>query len=100
VVGRLSVRSCWGIGFKPYKLDNEVRSDVLSQNAKQWICACCWRTLVPFAFTIGSCFQTSDVAITSRSIRRMALVHAIQSFAYNTTVIALMLNVMFSLMSG
>jgi uncharacterized membrane protein len=53
-----------------------------------------------FAFTIGSCFQTSDVAITSRSIRRMALVHAIQSFAYNTTVIALMLNVMFSLMSG
>jgi uncharacterized membrane protein len=53
-----------------------------------------------FAFTIGSCFQTSDVAITSRSIRRMALVHAIQSFAYNTTVIAFMLNVMFSLMSG
>ena len=52
-----------------------------------------------FAFTIGSCFQTSDVAITSRSIRRMVLVHAIQSFAYNTTVIALMLNVMFSLMS-
>lgn len=53
-----------------------------------------------FSFTIGSCFQTSDVAITSRSIRRMVLIHAIQSFAYNTTVIALMLNVMFSLMSG
>ena len=53
-----------------------------------------------FAFTLGSCFQTSDVAITSRSIRRMALAHAVQSFAYNTTVIALMLNAMFSLISG
>ena len=53
-----------------------------------------------FAFTIGACFQTSDVAITSRTIRRMALVHTIQSFAYNTTVIALMLNVMFTLMNG
>ena len=53
-----------------------------------------------FAFTIGSCFQTSDVAITSRSIRRVALIHAIQSFAYNTTVIAFMLNAIFSLTSG
>ena len=53
-----------------------------------------------FAFTIGSCFQTSDVAITSRSIRKTALIHAIQSFAYNTTVIALMFNVIFSLMSN
>jgi uncharacterized membrane protein len=53
-----------------------------------------------FAFTIGSCFQTSDIGITSRSIRRVALVHAVQSFAYNTTVIAFMLNAMFSLMSG
>lgn len=53
-----------------------------------------------FAFTIGSCFQTSDIAITSRSIRRVALIHAIQSFAYNTMVIAFMLNAMFSLMSG
>jgi uncharacterized membrane protein len=53
-----------------------------------------------FAFTIGSCFQTSDIAITSRSIRRVAIIHAIQSFAYNTTVIAFMLNAIFSLMSG
>lgn len=53
-----------------------------------------------FAFTIGSCFQTSDIAITSRSIRRMALIHAVQSFAYNTTVVALMINVIFGLMSG
>lgn len=53
-----------------------------------------------FAFTIGSCFQTSDVTITSRSIRRAALLHAISSFAYNTTVVSLMINVIFGLMSG
>ena len=41
-----------------------------------------------FAFTIGICFQTSDVAITSRQIRSAVLAHAALSFAYNTTIVA------------
>jgi uncharacterized membrane protein len=41
-----------------------------------------------FAFTLGICFQTSDVSITSRQIRRAVLAHAILSFAYNTTIVA------------
>jgi uncharacterized membrane protein len=41
-----------------------------------------------FAFTIGICFQTSDVAITSRVIRRAVMAHAVLSFAYNTTIVA------------
>ena len=41
-----------------------------------------------FAFTIGMCFQTSDVTITSRQIRRAVLAHAVLSFAYNTTILA------------
>ncbi|MCX5742122.1 MAG: DUF1345 domain-containing protein [Proteobacteria bacterium] len=46
-----------------------------------------------FAFTIAMCFQVSDVAITSREIRRTALAHAMLSFAYNTGIIALVLNI-------
>jgi uncharacterized membrane protein len=52
-----------------------------------------------FAFTIGMCAQVSDVVITSRPIRRAVLLHSLQSFVFNTTVIALMLNVVFGLLS-
>jgi uncharacterized membrane protein len=41
-----------------------------------------------FAFTIGMCFQTSDVTITSRPIRRAVLGHSVLSFVYNTTILA------------
>ncbi len=45
-----------------------------------------------FAFTLGMCFQTSDVAVTSSRIRRATLGHALLSFAFNTTILALALN--------
>jgi uncharacterized membrane protein len=45
-----------------------------------------------FAFTLGMCFQTSDVAVTSRNIRRAVLAHALLSFLYNTIVLALAFN--------
>jgi uncharacterized membrane protein len=48
-----------------------------------------------FAFTIGMCFQTSDVCITSTVIRRSVLLHALISFAYNTSIIAFVLNLVF-----
>jgi len=47
-----------------------------------------------FAFTIGMCFQVSDTAVASREIRRTVLVQALLSFAYNTVVLALSLNVL------
>jgi uncharacterized membrane protein len=50
-----------------------------------------------FAFTIGMCFQVSDACITSRQIRRAALLHAMISFAYNTVILAFVLNLVFSL---
>jgi uncharacterized membrane protein len=49
-----------------------------------------------FAFTLGMCFQVSDVTITSRSIRRNALVHAVLSFGFNTAILALALNIVFN----
>jgi uncharacterized membrane protein len=45
-----------------------------------------------FAFTIGMCFQVSDVTITSPALRRAALGHALLSFAYNTVILAVALN--------
>jgi uncharacterized membrane protein len=41
-----------------------------------------------FAFTIGMCFQTADVTVTNRQIRRAVMAHALLSFAYNTTILA------------
>jgi uncharacterized membrane protein len=48
-----------------------------------------------FAYTIGMCFQVSDVAITSPQIRRAVLGHAVISFAYNTVILALAMNLFF-----
>jgi len=46
-----------------------------------------------FAFTLGMTFQVSDTEITDRLIRRTAIVHGILSFAYNTGIVALVLNI-------
>jgi uncharacterized membrane protein len=50
-----------------------------------------------FAFTIGMCFQVSDICVTSRQIRQTVLVHALISFAYNSVILAFVLNLVFSL---
>jgi uncharacterized membrane protein len=52
-----------------------------------------------FAFTIGMCFQVSDVCVTSRQIRRAVLLHAIISFAYNSVILAFVLNLVFGMAS-
>ena len=48
---------------------------------------------VYFAFVIGMTAQTSDVAITDRTIRRTATAHGIASFIFNTALLALMVNI-------
>ena len=45
-----------------------------------------------FAFVIGMTFQVSDVEISSRKIRRTALLHGLLSFGLNTFVVALTVN--------
>jgi uncharacterized membrane protein len=49
-----------------------------------------------FAFTVGMCFQVSDVVVSSPQIRRATLMHACISFAYNTAIVALALNLAFT----
>jgi uncharacterized membrane protein len=46
-----------------------------------------------FAFVIGMTFQVSDIEISSRRIRRVALIHGLLSFLFNTVIVALTINV-------
>jgi uncharacterized membrane protein len=48
-----------------------------------------------YAFVVGMTFQTADVSITDRAIRRLTLVHGILSFAFNTLILALAVNLIF-----
>jgi uncharacterized membrane protein len=44
------------------------------------------------SFVIGTSAQTADVSFTSRAMRRTALAHCVLSFVFNTTVLALTIN--------
>src|ERR1700761_6394388 len=52
-----------------------------------------------FSFVIGMTFQVSDIEISSRTIRRVALMHGILSFLFNTVIVALAINVVLELKS-
>ncbi|MBS3026558.1 MAG: DUF1345 domain-containing protein [Dolichospermum sp. DET50] len=46
-----------------------------------------------FSFVIGMTSQVSDVQITSQSLRRLALLHSILSFFFNTVIVAMSINI-------
>jgi uncharacterized membrane protein len=52
-----------------------------------------------FSFVIGMTFQVSDISIVSRQIRRLALLHGLLSFLFNTVIVALSINVIIDLKS-
>jgi uncharacterized membrane protein len=47
---------------------------------------------VYFALVLGMTFQVSDVQITARKMRRLATVHGLLSFLFNTIILALSVN--------
>ena len=53
---------------------------------------------VYFSLVIGMTSQVSDVAITSKVIRRVASIHAVLSFFFNLTVLALTVNMISNLL--
>ena len=53
-----------------------------------------------FSFIIGMTSQVSDVQIGSKEIRRWALLHGLVSFAFNTAVLALAINIATDLIKG
>jgi uncharacterized membrane protein len=51
-----------------------------------------------FSYIIGVASQTADVATSSATMRALALVHGIVSFFFNTTILALTINIAASLL--
>ncbi len=51
-----------------------------------------------FSFVIGMTAQVSDVQITSRRVRRVALVHGLISFLFNTAILAVFVNIVAGLL--
>ena len=53
-----------------------------------------------FSFVIGCATATADIDITSRSMRRLALVHGVLAFASNAAIVALTINIAASRVGG
>jgi uncharacterized membrane protein len=49
-----------------------------------------------YSFVVGMTCQVSDVQVTSRSMRRITLLHGVLSFFFNTGVLALAVNILAS----
>ncbi|MFN8675988.1 MAG: DUF1345 domain-containing protein [Thermomicrobiales bacterium] len=49
-----------------------------------------------FAFGIGMTFQVAEIAPTNRAMRRAVLRHELISFAYNTAILAMVVNIIAS----
>jgi len=52
-----------------------------------------------YSFVIGMTSQVSDVQTTSREMRRLTLLHGILSFFFNTTILAMSINIIASLVN-
>ncbi|QKQ78049.1 DUF1345 domain-containing protein [Nostoc sp. TCL240-02] len=50
-----------------------------------------------YSFVVGMTSQVSDVQTTSRDMRRLTLLHGILSFFFNTTIVAMSINIIASL---
>src|SRR5215471_12400205 len=57
-----------------------------------------YRDFLYYAFVIGCATQTGDVNTVSHAMRRTTLVHGVVAFAFNTAILALMINVGASLL--
>lgn len=51
---------------------------------------------VYFSFGIGMTFQVADITITSKGVRRLALLHSLVSFVFNTVIIAVTISELMS----
>jgi len=52
-----------------------------------------YRDFLYFAYIIGTSAQTADINISSRAMRRVCLMHCVLAFFFNTTVLALTINI-------
>jgi uncharacterized membrane protein len=53
-----------------------------------------------FSFTIAVAVQTSDVSVTSRTMRKLVLVHSVLAFFFNLLILGLSVNIAASLVNN
>ena len=51
-----------------------------------------------YAFVVGMTSQVSDVAVASRSMRRLTMIHGTLAFMFNVAVLALSINIIASVL--
>ncbi len=59
-----------------------------------------YRDFIYYSFVVGCACQTGDVNTVSHAMRRITLIHGIVAFAFNTAILALMVNVGASLLNS
>ncbi len=52
-----------------------------------------YRDFAYYSFVVGMTCQVSDVQVTERKLRRLTLTHGVLSFAFNTIILALSINI-------
>ena len=52
-----------------------------------------YRDFAYVAFTVGMTYQVSDTDLTTKTVRRAALGHALLSFLFGTAIVAMTINV-------
>ena len=72
----------------------------LSDTLRQFAVVFTAITQVYFSYTIGCTSQTSDVGVSTRHARGIVLVHSILTFIFNTSILAMAINVGAGLVSG
>lgn len=58
-----------------------------------------YRDFLYYSFVIACAAQTADVSTVSPDMRRVTLVHCVTAFAFNSAILALMINITAGLMS-
>ena len=58
-----------------------------------------YRDLAYMAFTVGMTYQVSDTDVSRKEIRREVIRHALMSFVFGTTIIAVTINVVANLLN-
>jgi uncharacterized membrane protein len=76
--------------------DGEINGGIDFQGDK----AATYRDFIYVAVCVGCCFQVSDFALTDRKFRNLVTVHALVSFAFNTLVLALGINIVSNVLGG
>ena len=56
-----------------------------------------YRDFVYYSFVIACAAQTADVSTVSQDMRRVTLIHCVTAFAFNSAILALMINITASL---